>query len=58
MTLCHFDAFHLAPAIITGDTTVEGPTMPSLDFKGKQHIYAHHLTVPLPGRWLPTRSGR
>ena len=20
--------------------------MPSLDFKGKQHIYAHHLTVP------------
>ena len=22
------------------------PTMPTLDFKGKQHIYAHHLTVP------------
>ena len=21
-------------------------TMPTLDFKGKQHIYAHHLTVP------------
>ena len=21
--------------------------MPTLDFKGKQHIYAHHLTVPL-----------
>ena len=20
--------------------------MPTLDFKGKQHIYAHHLTVP------------
>ena len=20
--------------------------MPMLDFKGKQHIYAHHLTVP------------
>ena len=20
--------------------------MPSLEFKGKQHIYAHHLTVP------------
>ena len=20
--------------------------MPILDFKGKQHIYAHHLTVP------------
>ena len=20
--------------------------MPNLDFKGKQHIYAHHLTVP------------
>ena len=20
--------------------------MPELDFKGKQHIYAHHLTVP------------
>ena len=20
--------------------------MPVLDFKGKQHIYAHHLTVP------------
>ena len=21
-------------------------TMPVLEFKGKQHIYAHHLTVP------------
>ena len=20
--------------------------MPTLEFKGKQHIYAHHLTVP------------
>ncbi len=20
--------------------------MPELEFKGKQHIYAHHLTVP------------
>ena len=20
--------------------------MPTLDFKGKQHIYAHHLAVP------------
>ena len=20
--------------------------MPTLDFKGKQHIYAHHLTIP------------
>ena len=20
--------------------------MPTLDFKGKQHVYAHHLTVP------------
>ena len=20
--------------------------MPTLDFRGKQHIYAHHLTVP------------
>ena len=20
--------------------------MPTLDFEGKQHIYAHHLTVP------------
>ena len=20
--------------------------MPTLDFKGKQHIYSHHLTVP------------
>ncbi len=20
--------------------------MPTLDFKGKRHIYAHHLTVP------------
>ena len=20
--------------------------MPSLEFKGKQHVYAHHLTVP------------
>ncbi len=20
--------------------------MPTLDFKGKNHIYAHHLTVP------------
>ena len=25
--------------------TVQGK-MPTLDFKGKQHIYAHHLTVP------------
>ena len=21
--------------------------MPALEFKGKQHIYTHHLTVPL-----------
>ncbi len=21
-------------------------TMPALEFKGKQHIYEHHLTVP------------
>ena len=20
--------------------------MPTLEFKGKQHVYAHHLTVP------------
>ena len=32
--------------------------MPTLEFKGKQHIYAHHLTVPYrplepdPGRSL------
>ena len=22
--------------------------MPTLDFKGKQFIYGHHLTVPVP----------
>ena len=26
--------------------------MPTLEFKGKQHIYAHHLTVP----YRPTRT--
>ena len=32
--------------------------MPELHFKGKQHIYAHHLTVPI-ARWSPTtRSPR
>ena len=28
--------------------------MPALEFKGKQHIYAHHLTVP----YQPLESGR
>ena len=36
--------------------------MPTLDFKGKQHIYAHHLTVPYrplipdPGKSVPAGS--
>ena len=31
--------------------------MPSLEFKGKQHIYAHHLTVPYrPLRPVPAKS--
>ena len=30
--------------------------MPTLDFKGKQHIYAHHLTVPY--RPLAPDAGR
>ena len=35
--------------------------MPTLEFKGKQHIYAHHLTVPYrtlepdTGRSMPVR---
>ena len=28
--------------------------MPTLDFKGKQHIYSHHLTVP----YRPLKPGR
>ncbi len=37
--------------------------MPSLEFKGKQHIYAHHLTVPYrplvpdPAKSYPPQSG-
>lgn len=30
--------------------------MPTLEFKGKQHIYAHHLTVPY--RPLKTDASR
>ena len=31
--------------------------MPTLEFKGKQHIYAHHLTVPYrPLEIDPTKS--
>ncbi len=26
--------------------------MPALDFKGKQHIYAHHLTVHQTGNYI------
>ena len=38
--------------------------MPSLEFKGKQHIYAHHLTVPYrplvpdPEKSYPSKSDR
>ena len=38
--------FRAFPAIIRSDHTLEVVLMPTLDFKGKQHIYAHHLTVP------------
>ena len=30
--------------------------MPTLEFKGKQHIYAHHLTVPF--RTLEVDTGK
>ena len=40
------------PSLPTGRNTV-----PTLEFKGKQHIYAHHLTVPYrPLEPDPTRS--
>ena len=37
--LVHLDGRHFAFVLIL-------LIMPTLDFKGKQHIYAHHLTVP------------
>ena len=31
--------------------------MPTLDFKGKRHIYAHHLAVPYRGQCKLTGRG-
>ena len=41
-----FDTRLCVSAIIAADETTERSQMPTLEFKGKQHIYAHHLTVP------------
>ena len=41
-----FDTPFHGSVIIGGDIANGGLVMPTLEFKGKQHIYAHHLTVP------------
>ena len=35
-----------AMCAIFSDAHLLANAMPTLDFKGKSHIYAHHLTVP------------
>ena len=41
-----FDMPTIGLAIIGQNVAIVEFVMPTLDFKGKQHIYAHHLTVP------------
>ena len=41
-----FDTSFLGSAIIGSNIVAGESVMPMLEFKGKQHIYAHHLTVP------------
>ena len=41
-----FDTPFRGSAIIGGNIAAVEWKMPTLEFKGKQHIYAHHLTVP------------